>query len=129
MRRIAAALLVAPLLLLAAAPVAQAGARTDIALGLASFAVFNQIVAPFIHPPIFRPAVVYASPAVVYAPPVYAPAPVYAAPVVYSPPPVVYARPAGPPPPTVVRYPHGRYELQLRGRQYVWVWIPWPLVR
>jgi hypothetical protein len=124
MRRLIAGLLVAPLLLLASAPVAHAGARTDIALGLASFAVFNQIVAPLIAPPVFRREVVYTS-----APPVavYAPPPVYvAAPpaVVYSSRPVVYAGPPAPPPPAVVRYPHGRYELQLQGRQYVWVWIP-----
>ncbi len=94
---------------------AQAGKSTDIALGLASFAVFNQVVGPFLRPHetyhrhvvyetvVTQPAVVYQTP-----PPVY----VAAAPV-----PVVTQ-------PTVIQYPHGRYELQWLGSQYVWVWIP-----
>ncbi len=66
------------------------------------------------------PAVVYVSPPVVYSPP----------PVVYaSPPSVYYQPPAAPPPmPTVIQYPHGRYELRGDGitTPYVWVWIPNP---
>jgi hypothetical protein len=90
---------------------AQAGTATDVALGLASFAVFNQLVGTFARP--------------FYAPPVHA------APVVVAPPPVVYhptpvyVAPAPPPPrPTVVEYPHGRYELRRRGHHHGWVWIP-----
>ena len=98
-------------------PPAHAGRSTDIALGLASFAVFNQVVGVFagpVHYPrrevvyVTRPAVVYTSPApVVYA----SPAPVV---VAWAP---AYAS-------TVVQYPHGRYELQWNGYQYAWVWIP-----
>jgi hypothetical protein len=117
MRRLIACTVVAPLLLMTWTPPAHAGKSTDIALGLASFAVFNQIVAPLIHP---RPAyagyhrreVVYTT-VVTHPPVVYHPAP-----VVYAPPPVVTA------PVSTVVYPHGRYELQLHGHQYVWVWIP-----
>lgn len=102
MRRVAASAVVASLLLGVSAPPAHAGKSTDIALGLASFAVFNQLVSPLLRPrhaeaAYHRPStVVYQAPAVVYAPPY----------------------------PTVVQYPHGRYELQLHGHQYVWVWIP-----
>jgi hypothetical protein len=115
MRRIAAALLVTPFLFLAApAPAAEAGAKTDIALGLASFAVFNQVVAPLLlprpaHATVVRREVVY-----VHTPP----------PVVYAPPPRVVYGPPVPPPPRVVHYPHGRYELHQRGHRYAWVWIP-----
>jgi hypothetical protein len=122
MRRVLAAVLVAVLLLVSSVPAAQAGSSTDIALGLASFAVFNQLVGGFARPRhvetvvVHRPAVVYSAPPVVYGPPV-----VYSRPMVYAPP-VAYS-PAVPTP-TVVQYPHGRYELQLRGQQYVWVWFP-----
>jgi hypothetical protein len=112
MRRVIALMVVAALLLLTSAPPAQAGRSTDIALGLASFAVFNQVVAPLFRPhyaEAYRPReVVYTTvvqPAVVQ----YYPAAVVAAPT---------------PAPTVIQYPHGRYELQLHGSQYVWVWIP-----
>jgi hypothetical protein len=112
MRRLIAATLV---LLLAAGGVlgtrtpAEAGTATDIALGLASFAVFNQVVAPLLRP---RPAeAAYHRRAVVYR-------------TVVTHPPVVYAAPAPPPAPTVIHYPHGRYVLQLHGPQYVWVWYP-----
>jgi hypothetical protein len=115
MKRLIAASALAATLLGASAPPAHAGTSTDIALGLASFAVFNQVVAPFLNP--HRPEAaehrrevvhqtVVARPAVVY----------YEAPVVYQAPPPAY--------PTVVQYPHGRYELRLQGQQYVWVWIP-----
>jgi len=83
-------------LLAGVAPPARAGASTDVALGLASFAVFNQVVAP-----LFRPSTVVRRREVIY----------------HQSPTVVYA-------PTVVQYPHGRYELRLEGQQYVWVWIP-----
>jgi len=75
------------------------------------------------------PVVVYSSPAVVYTPPPV----VYAPPVAYAPPPVAsYSSPApapAPPPmPTVIQYPHGRYELRGDGMTtpYTWVWIPNP---
>ena len=93
---------------------------------------------PFFPPPFFGPVVVQrfvpfgvvTSPVVVYTAP----------PVVYAPPPVVYAPPAvayypaptpapvPPPMPTVIEYPHGRYELRGDGvtTPYRWVWIPNP---
>lgn len=112
---VACAVLVA--LLIGLAPAARAGTATDIALGLASFAVFNQLAGPLMRPQtvVRRQEIIYhhQHPAVVYATP---PPPV----VVQAPPPV--AAPA--PPPSVVQYPHGRYELRLEGAQYVWVWIP-----
>lgn len=131
MRRLIAGFVAVALLVAVTVP-AHAGSRsTDIALGLAAFAVFNQVVGPMLKPrhaeASYRREVVHhqtvvTSPAVVYASPVpvvYAtPAPV----VVSAPPPVVVAAP--PSQPTVIQYPHGRYELRLQGYQYVWVWIP-----
>jgi hypothetical protein len=114
MRRLIACGVLAPLLLMTWTPPAHAGKSTDIALGLASFAVFNQIVAPLIRPR--HAEAVYHRREVVYRT-------VVTQPVVYQPAPVVYAPPA-PAPATTVVYPHGRYELQLHGHQYVWVWIP-----
>jgi hypothetical protein len=114
MRRLVAVVLAVALIVGAAVPAAYAGTGTNVALGLASFAVFNQLVGGFIHPrPVYaRPVVVYSSPPPVY----YAPATVVTVP---SPP---------PPSPTVVQYPHGRYELRGDGvtQAYVWVWIPNP---
>lgn len=107
MRRIVASIAVIALLTGVSAPAAHAGSSTDAALGLASFAVFNQIVGPLLRPhraTVVRREVVYQQ-------------------VVAPPPAVVYAAPA-PAYPTVVQYPHGRYELRLHGQQYVWVWIP-----
>jgi hypothetical protein len=114
MRRVVAPVLLVAVLVVASVIPAQAGTSTDVALGLASFAVFNQVVGTFARPHyvvhrevvVARPAFVYAPPVVVYRPPVYAP-------------PIV-ARPQ----PTVVQYPTGRYELRWQGAQYVWVWIP-----
>jgi hypothetical protein len=115
MRRTIACVVVAALLLVAWTPVAHAGTSTDVALGLASFAVFNQVVGSFLRPhPVetYRP---YHHRHIVYRP-------------VVAPPRVIYASPApvvtGAPYPAVIQYPHGRYELQLHGYQYVWVWIP-----
>ena len=106
MRQLGAILLVAVLIIGLAAPAAYAGggAATNVALGLASFAVFNQLFG-----------------STLYARPVYA-APVYLAPPPYQ---VIYAAPP-PPAPTVIYYPHGRYELRASGTQYFWVWIPNP---
>lgn len=120
MRRLMALLLVAALLVGFAAPAAHAGGKTatNVALGLASFAVFNQLVAPLLHP---RPA---------HATPVYVSQPVYVSPppqVIYTQPPqVVVVQPPPPPPLPVVYYPHGRYELHYNGGQYYWAWIPNP---
>ncbi len=114
MRRLIALILVSALTVGFAAPAAYAGGNTaqNVALGLASFAVFNQLVGPLLHP---RPA--YARPVYVVEPP----------PVVYATPPqVVVVQPPPPPAPTVVYYPHGRYELRANGIQYYWVWIPNP---
>ena len=110
MRRIVASVAVIALLVGASASAAHAGGSTDAALGLASFAVFNQLVGPLFHP--HRAVVVRRE--VIYQP------------VAVPPPTVVYAAPppAYPPAyPTVVQYPNGRYELRPYGQQYVWVWI------
>ncbi|HXG02068.1 MAG TPA: hypothetical protein VNO23_01465 [Candidatus Binatia bacterium] len=113
MRRVIASVVAVALLLLTSAPPAHAGKSTDIALGLASFAVFNQVVAPLLRPRHAEAA--YHRREVVYTTVVHPPAVVHYHPVVPAPP---------PPTPTVIQYPHGRYELQLHGSQYVWVWIP-----
>jgi hypothetical protein len=122
-RLIAAAVLVALLVGVVWTPAAYAGKSTDIALGLASFAVFNQVVAPLLHPHraeagYHRHAVVHRT--VVTRPVVYS-TPVYVTPVYATPAPAVVAQSAYP---TVIHYPHGRYELRLHGHQYLWVWIP-----
>ena len=120
MRRVIAASLVAATLLGVSAPPAHAGKSTDIALGLASFAVFNQVVGPFLNPHRAE-AGYHHRREVVYQTVVSAPRVIY----YETPAPVVYVAPALPPAyPTVVQYPHGRYELHLQGSQYVWVWIP-----
>ncbi len=118
MRRVIAVTALAATLLGVSAPPALAGQSTDIALGLASFAVFNQVVGPLFNP--YRQGAGYHRREVVYRTVVQEPQVVYQVPA-----PVVYAAPAPPPAyPTVVQYPHGRYELRLQGAQYVWVWIP-----
>jgi hypothetical protein len=116
MRRVIAAAILTPLLLTAWTPAAQAGRATDIALGLASFAVFNQVMGPLVRPRYAEAA--YHRREVVYTTVVTRP------PVVYHTPAVVYAPPPAAVTPTIIQYPHGRYELQLHGYQYVWVWIP-----
>jgi hypothetical protein len=81
--------------------------------------------------------VVYAPPAVYYPPAVsysadYAPvyATTYQVPPVYSPAPMAGTGSVtlAPAPPSVVEYPHGRYELRGDGvtTAYQWVWIPDP---
>ncbi len=121
MRRLIALVLVSALTVGLAAPAAYAGGNTaqNVALGLASFAVFNQLVGPFLHQ---RQA---------HAKPVYASQPVYVSQppqqVIYTQQPqIVVVQPPPPPAPTVVYYPHGRYELRANGTQYFWVWIPNP---
>ena len=100
MRRLGAILLVSVLIVGLAAPAAYAGGSTatNVALGLASFAVFNQLFGPAFYP---RP---------VYAAPVYLAPPPYQ--TVYAAPPTVYVQPPPQPAPTVVYYPHGRHELR-----------------
>lgn len=97
----------------------SSNAAVNVALGLASFAVFNQLVGGFRDPHWYHRTVVYEPFYVAPAPVFYQPAPVvyYTQPsVVYQPPQVVVAAP----PPVI--YPHGRYEFS--GQQ--WVWIPNP---
>jgi hypothetical protein len=110
MRKLMALALVA-FALLGFAPAAQAGAGVDVALGLASFAVFSQLFGWYPRPDVER--------VVVYAPP-----PTYVTgPGVYPATSVTVYTPATP---TVVEYPHGRYELRGDGMRvaYQWVWIP-----
>lgn len=110
MRRLIASVAIVALLIGIAVPAAHAGSSVhhDVALGLASFAAFHAfVVGPLLFP---RP------PVVVHREVVYRP-------VVAPPPAVVYAAPA-PAYPAVVHYPHGRYELRVRGPRSVWVWIP-----
>src|SRR5262245_41574880 len=124
MRRIVALLLVVTLSAVLVAQPAQAGGSTaNVALGLASFAVFTSLAAPFFWYP--RPAYAWYGPPAYYAPPAY-PAPVYYPPPAYAPPTVVVR--SAPPAPSVVQYPHGRYELRGDGvsTPYRWVWIPKP---
>lgn len=118
MARLIAILLVSALLVGSIAPAAYAGHRTatNVALGLASFAVFSQLVAPVLYP---RP--VYATPVYIVDPPSRL---IYAAP-----PQLVVVQPLAPLSlPTVIQYPHGRYELRGDGvtTAYHWVWIPNP---
>lgn len=110
MRRTVASVAMISMLIGVSAPAAHAGGSTDAALGLASFAVFNQLIGPLLFQ--HRAAVVRRE--VVYQPVVHHPP---------APPPAVVYAPV-PAYPTVVQYPHGRYELRLHGPQYVWVWIP-----
>lgn len=125
MRRLVALLVVVTLVMAVAVPAADAGGRVavNVALGLASFAVFNQLVGG-----IFYPRAVYAYPAY-YPYPYYSPA--YYAPPVYAYPSqtvVVQPQPPAPAYSRVVQYPHGRYQLYGDGVQtpYQWVWIPNP---
>jgi hypothetical protein len=116
MRRVLACLLVMLVLAGVLVPPAHAGgAAGRVALGLAAFAVFNQFV--YWHA---RPA--YAERVVVYTAP---PPAAGVSHVVYAAPHVVLVQPPQPAP-TVVEYPHGRYELRGDGvsTAYQWVWIP-----
>lgn len=115
MRRLITVLLVLVLMIGFTAPAAQAGHKTatNVALGLASFAVFSQLVGSFHYA---RP--VYATPVYVAHPPAH---------VVYiSQSHLVVVQPPLPPAPSVVYYPHGRHELRADGTRYYWVWIPNP---
>ena len=121
MRRLLVLVLVMALIVSVMTPVAHAGSSTDVALGLAAFAVFNQVVSPLLHPP--RAHAGYLHRDYYHPPVVYTTRTIYAVPyssVVVVPPPA--------PQPTVVQYPHGRYELRGDGvtLAYHWVWIPNP---
>jgi hypothetical protein len=127
MRRAAAVVLVVALLVTVVAPPADACLEC-VALGLASFAVFTQLVSAVAGPrvvyttPAYYPwyggyPAAYAAPSASYYPSYYSAA--------YRP-----AYPAGTAAAwtgsRVVQYPHGRYELRGDGVSvpYVWVWIP-----
>jgi outer membrane protein OmpA-like peptidoglycan-associated protein len=121
MRRILVVLLVATCVIAFASPAAHAGGDgvARVAIDLATFAIF----APFILVgEVLGLSAPYRAPAVVVAP-----APVYS-----SPPDYVRQADAAPAPaqPTVIQYPHGRYELQGDGvaDAYQWVWIPNPTI-
>jgi hypothetical protein len=95
---------------------ADNGTATNVALGLAAFAVFNQLLGP-------RPVQVEYRPE-----PVYRQGPVYRDPGYREVP--AYGRGQGyrrvPAYPRVVPYAHGRYEFRDEGyRQGRWVWIPY----
>ena len=134
---VAVAALVLTLAGIAPAP-AQAGGATSAALGLASFAVFNQLVFGLFTPRVWATTTVYGGPYYggyyyggYYPPVVYAPPP-----AAYYPPPAYYAQPAAqvayaapaPPVRNEVVYPHGRYVLRGDGvtSAYQWVWIANP---
>lgn len=112
MRKLIALVLAVALIVGVAAPAAYAGTGTKVALGLASFAVFNQLIGGFLGP---RPVYAAHPPRTVV---VERPVPVYREVVVQPALPPAYA--------TVVQYPHGRYELRGDGvyTAYQWVWIP-----
>lgn len=107
MRKLIAIAAAVTLMVGAVAPAAYAGGHTgtNVALGLASFAVFNQLVGPMFHPWHHERTVVIERP-------------VYAAPAQV----IVVQRP----PATVIQYPNGRYELHGDGIYipYQWIWIP-----
>lgn len=133
MKRIVASVVLAiALIAVIAAPAFAGGAAVSVALGLASFAVFNQLVFGLFTPTVWASTTYYPPYPVYYAPAVYAAPPVVytAPPVVYTAPPVVYTAPPAPAPstamvPTEVVYAHGRYVLRGDGitTPYQWVWI------
>jgi hypothetical protein len=133
MRRAVTVLLLVVLTLAIATPPAEACIEC-VALGLASFAVFTQLVAAIAAPPVVYAPPAYYAPAYygwpypaapAYYPATYYPARAYAAyPATY-----VAAAPAASPGwtgPRVVQYAHGRYELRGDGLAvpWAWVWIP-----
>ena len=125
MRRILALALVLALVVGLTAPVAEAGGRivTNVALGVASFAVFTQLVHPFVYPRhVYAPygGVVVVGPPVYPVYPVYVERPVYYREVYVAAPAMVQA-PS--PYPTVVEYPHGRYELRGDGVRAPYQWV------
>jgi hypothetical protein len=150
MRRMLAVTLIVVLALAVVAPPAEACLEC-VALGLASFAVFTQLISALTVPRVVYAAPGYYGPAY-YAPyggayPAVSPPPAYYGPYggaypAASPPATYYpaASYAGPYAPTyvarpapvgwtgprVVQYAHGRHELRGDGASvpYAWVWIP-----
>lgn len=104
MKKLLGAILIAAVMALGGAQVAQAGSATDAALGLGAFAVFNQLVrGETVFHSFFRPAPVVVQPPVFVAPP---PRVVY-----YAPPPAVVYAPALTPVYYAPRYlPPGHYK-------------------
>ena len=132
MKKIVAVVVLLVLLAGLGAGPAQAGSATNVALGLASFAVFNQLAFGLFAPGVWASSYYYGYPyrypygyypVVAYAPPAaYASAPAY-----YAQQPVTYAPPA-PPVQNQVVYPTGKYILRGDGvtTAYQWVWVPNP---
>ena len=134
MRKIVAVVVLLALLAGLGAGPAHAGSATNVALGLASFAVFNQLAFGLFAPSVWATPYYYGGyypygyypygyyPAVAYAPPAYAAPPTY-----YTQPRVTYAPPA-PPVQNQVVYPTGKYILKGDGvtTAYQWVWVPNP---
>jgi hypothetical protein len=116
MYRALATVLIVALALVVVAPPAEACLEC-VALGLASFAVFTQLVTA-----LTVPRVVYPYGPLYYGPYAYPAAPAPA----YAPAPAARPTPVGWTGPRVVQYPHGRYELTGDGMSvaYAWVWIP-----
>lgn len=132
MYRALATVLIVVLALVVVAPPAEACLEC-VALGLASFAVFTQLVTALTVPRVVYPAPGYYGPVyygpyaypAVPPPAAYYQAPTYPAPY-YAPAPAARPTPIGWTGPRVVQYPHGRYELTGDGVSvaYAWVWIP-----
>ncbi len=106
---------------------AWAGGSSSVALGLAAFAVFNQFLFALTYPPAVYaapPVYPYGAPAYPYS--AYAGYPTYGTSYTYA----ARPAPAAASGPTVVNYPHGRYELRGDGitvpYQWVWIWNPPP---
>ena len=101
---------------------ADNGTATNVALGLAAFAVFNQLLGPRPVQVEYRPAPVYHRDSLVYrGGPGYREGPGYGRGNGYR---RVPGYPHGYQ--RVVPYPHGRYEFRDDGRRNGrWVWIPY----
>jgi hypothetical protein len=115
MRRVLAMVVLLVTSIGATAPPAAAGTATDVALGLAAFAVFSQLAHAAHRSRVPEHHVVYTHPA---------PGP---ARVLWSGKMITVIQPGMPTAqPPAVHYPHGRYELHGDGvaTPYQWVWIP-----
>jgi hypothetical protein len=133
MRRMLAVTLIVVLALAVVAPPAEACLEC-VALGLASFAVFTQLISALTVPRVVYAAPGYYGPAyygpyggaypAASPPAAYYPAASYAGP--YAPTYVARPAPVGWTGPRVVQYAHGRHELRGDGVSvpYAWVWIP-----
>ena len=99
---------------------ADSSTATNVALGLAAFAVFNQLLGPRPVHVEYRPEPVYHREGPVYhGGPLYRGGPGYGRGHGYR---KVPAYPYGRP--RAVPYPHGRYEFRGDGYHGRWVWIP-----